>query len=141
MTKGVYALFLDVSRNIRVYTGSLGTLHFRNGCYVYVGSAQNNLEKRLARHCTKAKQKFWHVDYLLSNRSVHVTGIFFKVAGKAEECKIADRIQSIGTPLIGFGSSDCRCKSHLYKVRNIVSARRLLSDMRLYQLKGDLSSD
>jgi Uri superfamily endonuclease len=141
MSKGVYALFLNVNRNIKVNVGSLGTLHFIKGCYVYAGSAQNNLEKRVARHCTRVKRKFWHVDYLLSNRSVHVTGIFFKVAGKAEECKIADRVALIGTPLIGFGSSDCGCKSHLYRVRNIESARRLLSNMRPYQLKGDVSND
>jgi len=134
MTKGVYALFLEVSRNIIVNPGSLGILHFRNGYYVYVGSAQNNLEKRVARHCTRVKRRFWHVDYLLSNRSVHITEILFKAAGKAEECKIAKRLQSIGMPSIGFGSSDCRCNSHLYKVRNIVSARRLLNDMTSYQL-------
>ena len=138
MTRGVYALFLEVSRNIRVNAGSLGIPHFRNGCYVYVGSAQNNLEKRLARHCTRVKRKFWHVDYLLSNRSVYITEILFKDPGKAEEYKIADRLQSVGTPLIGFGSSDCRCRSHLYKVRNIVSARRLLNDMTSYELKGAL---
>jgi Uri superfamily endonuclease len=138
MTRGVYALFLEVSRNIRVNAGSLGILHFTNGCYVYVGSAQNNLEKRLVRHCTKVKRKFWHVDYLLSNRSVHITEILFKAAWKAEECKIADRLRSVGTPLIGFGSSDCRCRSHLYKVRNAVSTRRLLNDMTSYELKGDI---
>jgi len=141
MTRGVYVLFLDVNRNIRVNTGSLGIVHFRNGCYAYVGSAQNNLEKRVARHCTRVKRKFWHVDYLLSNRSVRITEILFKAAGKDEECKIADRLQSVGTPLIGFGSSDCRCKSHLYKVRNIVSARRLLNDMASNDLKGDHQND
>ena len=139
MSKGVYALFLKVNRNIKINVGSLGTVHFRKGYYVYVGSAQNNLEKRVIRHCKKAKRIFWHADYLLSNKFANVAEVFFKSGPKAEECRIAERVQSIGVPVVGFGSSDCRCTSHLCKMRNRVSARRLLSDMTRYSLKGDLS--
>ncbi len=129
MIKGVYALLLQISKNISVCVGSLGTLNFKRVFYVYVGSAQNNLEKRVVRHCRGAKRKFWHVDYLLNSRFVSVAGVLFKVAGKAEECLIAKRLQSVGVPVARFGSSDCRCTSHLYRVRSQASTRNLLSDM------------
>ncbi len=129
MIKGIYALLLQVSKNISVGVGSLGTLFFRRGFYVYVGSAQSNLEKRVARHCRRTKRKFWHLDYLLSSRFVSVAGVLFKVAEKAEECLIAERLQSVGVPVARFGSSDCRCTSHLYRARSQASTRNLLSDM------------
>lgn len=138
MTKGIYALLLDVSKDIKVRVGSLGTLDFAKGYYVYVGSAQNNLDKRIARHCTKAKPRFWHADYLLGNRCANVVQVLVKSAGKTEECAIARRLQLIGTSRVGFGSSDCKCDGHLVKVRNLVSATRVLSDMKLYRLKDGL---
>jgi Uri superfamily endonuclease len=64
MTKGIYILVVSVSKDINVNVGALGSVNFEKDLYAYVGSAQNNLEKRIERHLRKTKQKFWHIDYL-----------------------------------------------------------------------------
>ena len=64
MTKGIYILVVSVSKDINVNVGALGSVNFEKDLYACVGSAQNNLEKRIERHLRKTKQKFWHIDYL-----------------------------------------------------------------------------
>lgn len=96
--------------------GALGRLIFKKGLYAYVGSAQNNLEQRVKRHLRKGKRKFWHVDYLLDNGATKVVEVFQQQADKAEECGIAGVIGERGEPIAGFGSSDCGCKSHLFRI-------------------------
>ena len=114
--KGVYVLIISLSNEANVAVGKLGTLCFKEGFYVYVGSAQVALEKRIARHLRREKNVFWHVDYLLQNPSAKILKIFTKYAGKDEECELAEMTASRGEGFEGFGCSDCRCKSHLYRV-------------------------
>ena len=118
MTKGIYILVVSVSKDINVNVGALGSVNFEKGVYAYVGSAQNNLEKRIERHLRKTKQKFWHIDYILDDANVKVLKVFPKKAGRLEECKIAKNISEIGVPIKGFGSSDCKCESHLFKLKS-----------------------
>ena len=118
MTKGIYILVVSVSKDINVNVGALDSVKFEKGVYAYVGSAQNNLEKRIERHLRKTKQKFWHIDYLLDNANVKVLKVFYKNAGKSEECKVANKIGERCVPTKGFGSSDCKCKSHLFKLED-----------------------
>lgn len=118
MTKGVYLLLISVGKDINVNVGSLGNLNFEKGIYAYVGSAQNNLEKRIGRHLRKVKRKFWHVDYLLNNDNVAVLKALQKEGGRPEECRIAKKISGKDALIKGFGSSDCKCKSHLFKLEN-----------------------
>ena len=73
--KGIYVLFIRVERDIVVKIGSLGKLKFSKGIYAYVGSAQNGIKKRIARHLKKRKRKFWHIDYLLAQRCVKIEKI------------------------------------------------------------------
>ncbi|MBS7647575.1 MAG: GIY-YIG nuclease family protein [Candidatus Bathyarchaeia archaeon] len=118
--KGIYILAVLVSRDETVKVGSLGTVTFAKGLYAYVGSAQNGLEKRLRRHLRKAlKRKFWHIDYFLAVNSVNVVKVFFKEAEKPEECATAHVLAQFGLPVMGFGCSDCNCKSHLFHFSSI----------------------
>jgi adenylylsulfate kinase len=114
--KGIYILLISVAKNISLSVGALGNVNFQEGLYAYVGSAQNNLEKRVERHLGKVKQKFWHIDYLLSNREAEVVGVFYKNAGRIEECGIARRLAEMAGSIRGFGSSDCTCNSHLFRI-------------------------
>ena len=116
--KGIYVLTIQVSSDVAVQVGALGKLTFKKGVYAYVGSAQNNLEKRVRRHLTKEKRKFWHIDYLLGNDAAKVIAVFHKQADKAEECAVAKIIGKIGEAVAGFGSSDCNCKSHFYRIED-----------------------
>jgi Uri superfamily endonuclease len=114
--KGVYVLVIQVYEDTSIDVGALGKLTFKKGLYAYVGSAQNNLEQRVKRHLRKGKRKFWHVDYFLDDEATKVVEVFQQQADKAEECKIAGVIGERGEPIDGFGSSDCSCKSHLFRI-------------------------
>lgn len=112
----VYILLIEVLRDLKLKIGALGTLTFRKGVYGYVGSAQRNFAWRIVRHLSKRKRKFWHIDYLLSNRHVRIEAILWKKATRAEECRIARKFLGIGAPIEGFGCSDCKCISHLFRL-------------------------
>lgn len=114
--KGVYVLVISVNGPMRLNIGSLGLVRFETGTYAYVGSAQNNLEKRIARHLKKGKPGFWHIDYLLESHSANIASVFVKNAQREEECVIAKRLGDFGEEIEGFGCSDCRCSSHLFMI-------------------------
>jgi Uri superfamily endonuclease len=116
MTKGVYVLTIWLSRDVKKRVGSLGEVLFEKGLYAYVGSAQNNLDKRINRHLSKSKKVFWHIDHLLDSDFASVPGAFVKEGGKEEECRLANSIK--GSPVHGFGCSDCKCGAHLFRIDN-----------------------
>jgi Uri superfamily endonuclease len=116
--KGIYVLIIQVNEDIKVDVGALGRVTFTKGVYAYVGSAQINMKQRINRHLKSEKRKFWHIDYLLDNATVKIVNVFFKEADKAEECKTAKTIGERNEPVVGFGCSDCNCKSHLFHIEN-----------------------
>ncbi len=116
--KGIYCLHLKIGKKIGMKVGSLGFVYFPKGNYIYVGSAQNSLEKRILRHFSKSKKIRWHIDYLLKSRWVKIKKVFYKIADKSEECKTATLLFKFGTAIKKFGCSDCKCFSHLFKIEN-----------------------
>jgi len=110
--KGIYCLviFLKNEKEIRIGKKSIS---FPKGYYCYVGSALNNLEKRIDRHLRKKKKFHWHIDYFL--KEAKITGFRIKKYFE-DECWVSKQIEKIGGIIImkGFGSSDCSCKTHLY---------------------------
>jgi len=127
--KGIYALVIAVRRNIVVDAGALHHVQLRKGFYVYVGSAQTGIEKRVGRHLSTAKRKFWHVDYLLSTKGTSVLGVFQMPGPKSRECEVARRLDSVGTAVDNFGSSDCHCRSHLFRVENYEFLRDWMNEL------------
>jgi len=109
-------LLISVNKNIILQIGALGKLSFKKGNYVYVGSAMNNLEKRIQRHLCSKKKIFWHIDYLLSDKNVKIKKVFYKESTKKEECEIAKKVAKEGVAVEKFGCSDCKCKSHLFEL-------------------------
>ena len=69
------------------------------------------------KHLKPRKKKFWHIDYLLENKNVKIKDVFYKKAAKKQECTIAKKLSKIGKGIENFGSSDCKCKSHLFKIK------------------------
>ena len=116
--KGIYVLIIQVTNDAVVQVGALGKLTFPKGMYAYVGSAQNNLEKRVSRHLRKEKRRFWHIDYLLDNDAAKIIAVFHKQADKSGECAVAKTIGEKSEAVKGFGSSDCNCKSHLFHMED-----------------------
>jgi len=128
--RGVYYIIIKVLNNINIKVGALGYMLFNKGYYVYIGSAQNNLEKRVSRHIIKRKKKRWHIDYLTSNKNVAISKLFYKKAKNEFECKIALLLSKDSEPIKGFGCSDCKCKSHLFKLKSI----KRLGKLKLMEL-------
>ena len=111
--RGVYLLLIRIEDEKTIAVGGLGQKGFERGYYVYVGSAKRGLSKRVARHTRKRKRKRWHVDYLVAEAD-KVAPVSIMSSDQLE-CKLAESLQNIADHFVkGFGSSDCRCESHLY---------------------------
>ena len=111
IVKGSYVLILELPEEQVIPAGSLGAIDFSRGYYAYVGSALSGLKSRLNRHLTRNKKFHWHIDYLLEKASV--SAIITCRADERIECDIARALGNRFSSIPGFGSSDCRCRSHL----------------------------
>ncbi len=113
---GTYALILEATVAREISVGHLGRLRLAPGWYVYVGSAfgPGGLRARCAHHMKVARKPHWHVDYL---RAVtRLQAIWLTQDPQPREHQWAEqmaRAQEARIPSPGFGSSDCRCVSHL----------------------------
>jgi len=115
-TKGTYALVLHLECGKEISIGKLGTFTFLAGYYLYVGSAlgPGGLEARLTRHHRRDKKLRWHIDYLLEH--VQLVEVWSAASTDRMEClwvQVAQELPGSEIPVPGFGSSDCRCPSHL----------------------------
>ncbi len=104
--------------------GKLENLNFKGGYYVYVGSALNNIDARVNRHLKDEKKLFWHVDYLLNSPEAYVFEVILERSGEKWECDVAFLISKGGISVDKFGSSDCKCDSHLFYFENYNKAEK-----------------
>lgn len=120
-----------LNTNQRIPAGKLKQIEFEPGIYLYIGSARNGLSGRIARHLRKEKKIFWHIDYFLQKakiKEIWVRNDYF------DECQILSEakssIKNSCFPLKKFGSSDCRCPSHLiYYPENEVNLNSLREEL------------
>ncbi len=118
--KGSYGLLIEVDKDLDIQVGALGTKHFPAGTYLYIGSAVNSINARVDRHLRKHKKRFWHIDYLLEHAKIS-TILCFPHQGK-KECQVARMLFHILRCEMyprGFGSSDCDCYSHLFRLKQM----------------------
>ena len=119
--RGVYTLLLFVPHETILTIGKLGKQKFPRGYYTYTGSALGNgasLKNRISRHLKKEKKMFWHIDYLLADKSVSVRAIVVAETVEKIECKVNRCLKDRNKTKVlvkGFGASDCKnsCGSHL----------------------------
>ncbi|MFB6241421.1 MAG: DUF123 domain-containing protein [Candidatus Nanosalina sp.] len=105
---------MKLERDKSVSIGALGTINFQRGIYAYVGSAMNNLESRVSRHFSREKRNHWHIDYFTEEaEALAFTGL---AADSSWECRLAQVASENCEPVDGFGSSDCGCHSHLFRI-------------------------
>ncbi len=110
--KGSYFLVirLDKDRDVRTKGREF---HLRNGYYVYVGSAMNSLEKRVARHFSKEKKLHWHIDYLL--KEAELLRAYLIPSEERLEERLSLEVARYGEPVNGFGAGDVKLSTNLYR--------------------------
>ena len=75
------------------------------------------LRARLGRHWDGGERLHWHVDYL--RRAAQPAAAAWVPGRSVVECRWAHRLASVGDlepGPAGFGASDCRCPTHLFRV-------------------------
>lgn len=114
---GSYVLVLAAFGGPRIRVGGLGTLVVQPGFYLYVGSAlgPGGLAGRVGRHARADKTCRWHIDYLTAVATLDE--VWYTLGEARRECQWADilsRLRGATVPRERFGSSDCRCRTHLF---------------------------
>ena len=99
----------------KIKIGKIGSINFKKGYYVYIGSAMDSLESRIRRHLSDEKKLHWHIDYLLEKSEI--TDVIYN-ENKKVECELSQYIAQKTDGVKDFGCSDCECESHLYYFKN-----------------------
>ena len=110
--KGSYVLLIRLPEEQTITIGSLGTLFFPGGYYAYVGSAMGGVQSRLNHHRQENRKPRWHIDYLLQKAAI--TDVLVCETRDRAECAIAQALSHQFDSIHSFGSSDCKCRSHLF---------------------------
>ncbi|CAB1080186.1 hypothetical protein D1AOALGA4SA_7874 [Olavius algarvensis Delta 1 endosymbiont] len=133
---GTYTLVFRSSVEKPIKIGKLGTLFVKSGYYAYVGSAfgPGGLKARINHHVNRSSRPHWHLDYLRPALSVCEIWYTYDQARREHQwATIHSQARNVVQPLPGFGSSDCRCLSHLFFYRSKPSGtyfrRRIRSEL------------
>ncbi|MDD1639252.1 MAG: DUF123 domain-containing protein [Methanomicrobiales archaeon] len=116
MEPGIYCLLLE-NGPADVAVGSLGSLRFRRGWHLYVGSALGpgglaRVERHHRLYRDRDRLPRWHIDHLLLSSEFRLRAVVSAETGEDLECRLAE---TVGPPFVpGFGCSDCTCPSHLF---------------------------
>ena len=129
---GTYVLILFSSHQGSIPVGHLGQLSVERGYYLYVGSARGRggLKARIAHHQKVTSRPHWHIDYLRAvTRIDRVWCAYTRVNQEHRWARLIGKLPGAQMSIAGFGSSDCRCGSHLYffKMRPARETFKLLS--------------
>lgn len=128
--KGIYILELFLRKGKEISIGKLGTFFFKNGYYFYVGSAHQvgGIEGRVSHHLTHANKPHWHIDYFRKDaklKEVHIV-----IGEKELEHQYASILNKfLCAPIPSFGSSDCKCSSHLFYSKNHIDIKQFFNNL------------
>ena len=124
---GTYIVLVELAAPTTITIGKLGDLSLIAGVYAYVGSAHGpgGLAARLRRYAVGPRRLHWHIDYLLEK--VELIGAIFRADAERRECSWACWVANHAQGRVpGFGSSDCRCASHLFLVGDADEMREMI---------------
>lgn len=114
---GSYALILYCKINELIQIGKNKKLKLQSGYYVYCGSAfgPGGIAARVGRHFKLNKKQRWHIDYLREKCTIKEAWICYseKKLEHQWSSEFSEQIDSL-IPLRKFGSTDCKCNSHLF---------------------------
>lgn len=115
---GTYALILALRCPFELQVGRLGRIRFDSPYYIYCGSAfgPGGLHSRIRHHLQPALRVHWHIDYL--RQAGKVVRVWYCRDSARLECTWADAALMLpgASQVPRFGSSDCRCRSHLVAI-------------------------
>ena len=136
-------LLIQLPEEQTITTGKLKATYFPRGYYAYVGSAMGGFKSRLNRHLKSNKKPHWHIDYLLEKASI--SEIVLCETKDRTECAVAQALSQQFDSIPGFGSSDCKCRSHLFfatdKMKSTIMATLNLLSMQPRLLEGNNSDN
>ncbi|MGB9936878.1 MAG: GIY-YIG nuclease family protein [Methanobacterium sp.] len=121
-----YCLIIKLCEDSNISVGKMGTIDFKKGYYVYVGSALNSIDSRIKRHLSLEKKLFWHIDYLLNSPNASIKEVILERSPDKWECSIANEISKEGGAVEKFGCSDCKCNSHLFYFKNLKKTKEIV---------------
>ncbi|QDA31556.1 DUF123 domain-containing protein [Thermococcus indicus] len=110
--RGSYLLVILLENDKTIKTKGR-EFHLRKGHYVYVGSAMNSLEKRVARHFSENKRLHWHIDFLL--KEAELLRAYLIPSEERLEEKLSLEVAKYGEPVEGFGAGDVMVSTNLYR--------------------------
>ncbi|MCS7251055.1 MAG: GIY-YIG nuclease family protein [Anaerolineae bacterium] len=131
--RGVYVLWLEAHAELAI--GGLGCWHL-SGAYAYVGSAQGRSGfRRLMRHWSVAQRhrpaRRWHIDFLLA-AGTWCGAFIMETEDPSMECWLAWALAQRLPPAIPrFGSSDCRCPTHLFAIPDVTAFHQMMAELGL----------
>ncbi len=120
--KGAYLLIIELDREITIEN----RWNLKAGLYVYVGSAMSGLIQRISRHMKKDKREHWHIDHLLRHGKI-LSVIMFPSEERLEE-EISRYLSRVLDGPRGFGSSDLKVRTNLYKIEKLGEFFELLGE-------------
>jgi Uri superfamily endonuclease len=114
---GTYILLLRLRQPASISIGRLGRFDMAAGYYAYIGSAfgPGGLPGRLHHHVRPVRRPHWHIDYLRA--AAPVQSVWYAIQQVPREhawAGLFETLPQVVCPIPGFGSSDCRCHSHLF---------------------------
>jgi len=125
--KGIYVLILGIEKEKSINVGKIGRFVFKPAYYAYVGSAMSGIQ-RLKRHLKNLKRrsienKHWHIDFIIP--FCKSTGwVFAECSEPGKEEKLAIYLSKKLDYVKGFGASDSRAPSHLFKNSDLKKLKR-----------------
>ncbi len=125
--RGSYILVLMLAGEASIPV--LGGVRLEPGVYAYVGSAlgPGGLAARLRRHLEGPRRLHWHVDWLRSRSEP--AGYAYCCTSARVEDRVADACAStLESGPRGFGASDSRALTHLFRCPSPGSCLRAAED-------------
>jgi Uri superfamily endonuclease len=113
---GTYILLFHMTKDSTLRVGKLGRFTFPAGYCLYVGSAmgRGGISGRLKHHLSPSEVLHWHIDYL--GKVASLEEIWYQESQARQEHCWATLLNTLGSlPVVGFGASDCRCQTHLFR--------------------------
>ncbi|MGO8735856.1 MAG: GIY-YIG nuclease family protein [Terriglobia bacterium] len=86
------------------------------GYYVYLGSALGpaGLHARIAHHQKRSTRPHWHIDYLRAHTLIYCIWLSYDTLRREHQwARVMRTVSGAEIPLLGFGATDCDCRSHL----------------------------